>query len=247
MNISSLAASLFFSLLTPAFCVIAEPPANIDSAAPVAHVRSGDPYPLDTCPITGKKLGAMGDPDVKVYSGREIRFCCPACPAKFEKDLPASIAKVDEKIIADQSPLYPLKTSVVTGIDLPAKPYEFVFGNRLIRVGAESEKVEFLMNSVHFMAALDKAVVAQQSPGYPITKCPVSNEDFGGEMGKPVNDVVGGRLVMLCCKECKEDVEKNPAKYIAMVDAARAKGGTDSKPPKTSDHTDGHDNHDHGH
>ncbi|MFN7022051.1 MAG: hypothetical protein ACK4WH_12090 [Phycisphaerales bacterium] len=91
-----------------------------------ADERIGDPYPLDTCPITGKKLGAMGDPVTKLYDGREVRFCCPACPVKFEKDLKASVATLDEKIIKDQTPLYPLKTSVVTGKDLPAKPFEFV-------------------------------------------------------------------------------------------------------------------------
>jgi hypothetical protein len=41
-----------------------------------ADARVGDPYPLATCPITGKKLGSMGDPVIKVYDGREVRYCC---------------------------------------------------------------------------------------------------------------------------------------------------------------------------
>ncbi len=202
--------------------------------------RAGDPYPLDTCPITGKKLGTMGDPILKLYDGREVRFCCPACPAKFEKDLAANLAKLDEKIIKDQLPLYPLKTSVVTGKDLPGKPYEFAYGNRLIRLGAESEKAEFLKNAKKHLADLDKAVVDAQGKNYPIKTCPVSKEEFGGDMGKPVDMVVAGRLIRLCCKDCKKDVEKDPAKFVAMVDAAR-KGGMD-KPD--ADHT--HDDHNHG-
>jgi hypothetical protein len=189
-----------------------------------ASQHIGDPYTLDTCPISGKKLGAMGDPVVKVYDGREIRFCCSNCPEKFEKDLPASLAKVDEKIIKDQATLYPLKTSVVTGKDLPAKPYEFVYGNRLIRVGAESEKADFLKDPKKYLADLDKAVVSSQGPAYPLKACPISKDQLGGGDEKPVDMVLAGRLIRLCCKDCKGDLEKDPAKAIAMVDEARKSG-----------------------
>jgi YHS domain-containing protein len=213
-----------------------------ETAAPAkSGDRVGDPYPLDTCPISGKKLGAMGDPVVKVYDGREVRFCCPACPEKFEKDQAANFAKIDEKIIKDQGLLYPLKTSVVTGKDLPAHPYEFVYGNRLIRLGAESEKADFLKEPKKYLADLDKAVIEQQGTHYPLKTCPVSKDELGGDMGKPVDMVVGGRLIRLCCKDCKKDLEKEPTKFIAMVDAAR-KGEHDAKP----DHDDGdHGGHKH--
>src|SRR5262245_4279798 len=74
-------------------------PAPSTSGAAVKH--DGDPYPLATCPISGKKLGEMGKPVVKVYGagadgagGREIRFCCDKCPGKFEEDLAKSMAKL---------------------------------------------------------------------------------------------------------------------------------------------------------
>jgi hypothetical protein len=185
-----------------------------------ADDRLGDPYALDTCPTTGKKLGTMGDPVVKLYNGREVRFCCPACPAKFEKDQTTNVGIVDEKLIKDQGPLYPLKTSVVTGQDLPAKPHEFVHGNRLIRLGAESEKADFLKDPKKHLVTLDQAVVEQQGKDYALKTCPVSNEAFGGEMGEPVDLVIAGRLVRLCCKACKKGVEKDPAKFVAIVDAA---------------------------
>ncbi len=215
--------------------------------------RVGDPYPLYTCPITGKKLGAMGDPVTKVYDvagGREVRFCCPACPPKFEKDQAANLAKIDEKIIKDQGPLYPLKTSVVTGKELPAlpaKPYEFVYGNRLIRLGAESEKDDFIKDATKHFAALDKAVVEQQGKDYVLKSCPVSKEAFGGDMGESVDVVIANRLVRLCCKACKKDVEADPAKFIAMVDEARK--ANPPVPPKTAkpdaDHDKKHDDRDH--
>lgn len=204
------------------------------TAEPVKRV--GDPYPFDTCPITGKKLGAMGDPVTKVYDGREVRFCCPACPPKFEKDQAANLRKIDEKMIKDQAALYPLKTCVVTGKDLPEKPYEFVYGNRLIRLGTESERVDFIKDATKHLAALDKAVVEQQGMDYSLKTCPVSKEELGGDMGKPVDIVVAGRLVRLCCKDCKKDVEKDPAKFIAMVDEARK--GRAAKPHADHDKND---------
>lgn len=198
-------------------------PGHTDKPADAAKApeRVGDPYPFDTCPISGEKLGSMGEPFVKMYEGREVRFCCDGCPPRFEKDLAASMAKLDEKVVKDQTPLYPLKTSIVTGKDLPAKPYDFVYGNRLIRLGVEAEKAEFLKDPKRYIAELDKAVVAEQGRDYPLTKCPVSGEAYGGDMGEPVDMVYAGRLIRVCCKMCKKDIEKDPAKFIAMADAAR--------------------------
>ena len=48
------------------------------------------PYPLDTCVVSGEKLGEMGEPIVFVYTNKnvnqEIKFCCPSCKPKFLKD-----------------------------------------------------------------------------------------------------------------------------------------------------------------
>ena len=205
--------------------------------APAAKTpaRVGDAYPFATCPISGKQLGTMGDPVVKVYEGREVRYCCGGCPKKFEKDLQQSLAKLDAKIAADQGPIYPLKTSLVTGKDLPEKPFEFVYGNRLIRLGAEQERAEFAKAPAKYLATLDQAVVGAQGKGYPLKECPVSGEKYGGDMGDPIDLVVAGRLVRVCCKDCKKDVEKDPAKFIGLVDAAR-------KGEKPATH-EGHEQH----
>lgn len=204
----------------------AAPPAP---AKPAAAQRSGDAYPLPNCPISDSKLGSMGDAVVKIYEGREIRFCCKSCPPKFEKDLPKNLAMVDAAIIKDQAPIYPLKTSVVSGKELPAKPLDFVHGNRLVRVADESEKAEFLKDPAKHIAELDKAVVAAQGKDYPLSKCPVSDEALGS-MGKPLDVVLGGRLVRLCCKSCRKDLDKDPAKFIAMIDAARKSTPAPAKP-----------------
>jgi hypothetical protein len=198
-----------------------QPATPAPSAKTVAVKRVGDPYPFATCPISDAKLGEMGEAVTRLYDGREVRFCCDACPAKFEKDQAASLAKLDEKIIKDQGHLYPLKTSVVTGKDLPAKPVEFVYGNRLIRVGQEDEKTEFLKDPAKHLAALDKAVITTQGKDYPVARCAVSGEEFGGDMGEPAEVVMAGRLIKLCCKGCQKRLDKDPAKYIAQIDGAR--------------------------
>jgi len=193
--------------------------------AAAAATRAGDVYPFATCPISGKEIGTMGDAVVKVYDGREVRFCCDGCPPKFEKDLAGNFAKLDTKIVGEQAPIYPLKTSLVTGKDLPTDAVEFVYGNRLVRVGAAEEKAVFLKEAARFLAVLDKAVIEAQGKNYPLKTCVVSGEELGG-MGDALDRVVAGRLVRLCCKGCIKKLEKDPAKFIGLVDAARgAKGG----------------------
>jgi hypothetical protein len=50
------------------------------------------------------------------------------------------------------------------------------------------------------------------------------------EMGEPKNAVVAGRLVKLCCNQCRGDLEKSPAQFVAKVDAARKGGAKEGKP-----------------
>jgi len=49
--------------------------------------------------------------------------------------------------------------------------------------------------------------------------CPVSGEKLG-EMGKPVVFSYKEQEVKLCCKGCKKDFDKDPAKYMKLIRAA---------------------------
>ena len=49
-------------------------------------------YPLETCIVSGEKLGEMGKPVVFEYKGQEIKLCCKSCRKKFDKD-PAKFLK----------------------------------------------------------------------------------------------------------------------------------------------------------
>jgi YHS domain-containing protein len=55
-----------------------------------------------------------------------------------------------------------------------------------------------------------------------LTTCPVSGDKLGG-MGTPFVFEYKGQEVKLCCKDCKKDFDKDPAKYIKKIEVADAK------------------------
>lgn len=71
-----------------------EEPHNHDSGAP--PIAKGAEYPLGTCVVSGAELGSMGDPVVINHNGREVRFCCPACVAKFNAEPEVYLNRLDE-------------------------------------------------------------------------------------------------------------------------------------------------------
>ncbi len=48
--------------------------------------------------------------------------------------------------------------------------------------------------------------------------CVVSGDKLG-EMGKPVVFDYQGHEIRLCCKACRKDFDKDPAKYLKMLSA----------------------------
>lgn len=58
-------------------------------------------YPLDTCVVSGEKLGEMGPPIDYIHkeagkSDRLVRFCCKMCISKFKKDPAKYLKLIDE-------------------------------------------------------------------------------------------------------------------------------------------------------
>lgn len=54
------------------------------------------PYTLETCIVSGDKLGEMGKPFEYEYKGREIKFCCKNCVKDFQKDPAKYVKKIEE-------------------------------------------------------------------------------------------------------------------------------------------------------
>ena len=53
-------------------------------------------YPLETCVVSGEKLGGeMGAPVDYIYNNHLVRFCCNACVETFKKDPDKYLKKID--------------------------------------------------------------------------------------------------------------------------------------------------------
>lgn len=61
-------------------------PAPEPAPAPSPAPAPAAAYPLDTCPVSGEKLGSMGDPVVVDHGGVEVRLCCRGCLKAFNAD-----------------------------------------------------------------------------------------------------------------------------------------------------------------
>jgi type II secretory ATPase GspE/PulE/Tfp pilus assembly ATPase PilB-like protein len=145
------------------------------------------------------------------------------CVPKFEKDIKASLAALDQQIIDSQLPFYPTTTCIVSGESLGdedmGEPINYVHNNRLIRFCCKMCKGDFKKDPEAYIAKLDAAVITQQSESYPLTTCPISGEELG-DMGEAINVVYAGRLVKLCCNMCVPKFEANPMPTIEKIDAA---------------------------
>ncbi|MEN8716364.1 MAG: hypothetical protein ABF384_15735 [Verrucomicrobiales bacterium] len=75
-------ASAVTFLLASCSSTTADPHAGHDMSSMTGSTVK--PYTSDKCPVTGKKLGSMGDPVSIVHNGQEVKFCCPPCIAKFK-------------------------------------------------------------------------------------------------------------------------------------------------------------------
>lgn len=77
-----------------AFGATAADPAPKEKKEEKAKVK---PYPLETCIVSGDKLGEMGKPVVFVHDGQEIKLCCKDCRKDFDKDPAKYLKKLEKK------------------------------------------------------------------------------------------------------------------------------------------------------
>ncbi len=139
----------------------------------------------------------------------------------FQGAAQSSAPTGDAQVIAQQLPSYPLDTCPVSKepLDAMGKPLNLVHEGRLVRLCCKGCTKEFQKDPAATLKTIDEAVVKAQKASYPLAKCPVSSEELGG-MGEPLDFVNGTRLVRFCCKGCVKEFQKDPAKYMAQVDAA---------------------------
>jgi len=85
-------------------CASDSKPAKTATATAAATTAPG--YPLDTCVVSGEKLGEMGAPVDYIYKedgqpDRLVRLCCKMCIPKFKQD-PAKYLKLIDDAAAQK-------------------------------------------------------------------------------------------------------------------------------------------------
>ncbi|MBK7644782.1 MAG: hypothetical protein IPJ19_17360 [Planctomycetes bacterium] len=174
-------------------------------------------YPLDTCPLSGEKLGK--DAINVVKDGHLVRTCCNKCAAKVDA---AVIKKVEDAVVAAQLKSYPMDTCPMSGEKLDDKAISHVYGTRLVRFCCHKCEANFEKDSktaAATMAKLDKACVDAQLKTYKLKTCPVSGEELG-KMGEPVNYLYGTTLIRFCCNDCVKELDKDAQAILKKVHAA---------------------------
>lgn len=87
-------AALLLSGCSKSDPVLPTPPATPTQTSAATAAAKVKPYPLTTCPVSGEKLGEMGEPVSFVYQGQEIKLCCKNCRKDFDKDPAKFLSKL---------------------------------------------------------------------------------------------------------------------------------------------------------
>ena len=137
------------------------------------------------CPVQRDRLGVMGKPvKVNVPGGRPLYVCCESCRAEAEANPSEMLDRVEE-----------LKRTrvVATNPATNAAPVPPLSPERLAKV----------------LAGLDKLSPDDRKRAVTQRLCPVQEKPLG-LMGKPVELVLDGGTVFLCCASCEDDARADP-------------------------------------
>lgn len=206
--------------------------ASVWAAGPGKDGNSSAKVVNKKCPISGKPINGM---TFVTYKGKKVGFCCPGCPPEFLKwDDKKKDAFIEHAMSADTpEPMaktatwdgdpYTLATCQVTGEELgkmgPAPSKEI--DGREVRVCCSHCFGTIEKDKKKYFDKVDAAMAKDQRPYYPLTTCVVSHEPltYHGR-DKAIEFVYKNRLFRLCCHDCEKAIRKDPAKYVAALDAA---------------------------
>jgi len=125
------------------------------------------------------------------HNGKSIGLCCPGCGEAFLAwDEDRKDVFVANAMSKEATPSTPGAAPVRTPKDAASRDEAEERDNRVVR-------------------AEDGAAVRDQLMHYPLEACLVSGQPLGS-MGDPVNMLVDGRLVRLCCAGCIGALETDP-------------------------------------
>ena len=142
--------------------------AKLDAAIVQQQVAA---YPLEVCPISGKKLGSMGDPIQLVLDDTLVQLCCKGCVKKATAGAAAIVERVHDAAFAAQRAQYPLSKCVVSGEALGKKAVDVMYGTTLVRFCCEDCTAEFEKSPAECLAK----IAAARAPAAPTAE-PVKHE-----------------------------------------------------------------------
>lgn len=186
-------------------------------------IRHSHLFVLATCPVDGVALADAENPVAIIHEGQPIRFDSEACKMKFEANPAEYLKKINDQVIAAQKDSYPLDNCVVSGEKLGGEmgdPIDYVHnGTRLVRFCCKGCIGKFQKDPDKYLDKIDTAVVSSQIEDYPLSNCVVMGENKLVDE-EAINYVYGTQLVRFCCKDCVQDFEKSPEKYLGKINAA---------------------------
>lgn len=235
---------------------LAAAPALAQSGEGAGGSRTTEPAAINTvCPVSKEPIDGRSFVRHKEH---RIGFCCPGCESTFvswdsgRKDAfvsavvaneppaarPADPGQRDDAAAEAESQmlasLYPLSVCPVTGKALGSMgaPVVKKYDGREVRFCCAGCVPKFDSDLQTSFSKLDKQIVASQLPLYPLQTCVVAGGRLGS-MGEPDNFVYRNRLVRFCCAGCRGNFQKDPAKYLKLLDNAAAAQQRASYPLKT--------------
>jgi hypothetical protein len=119
---------------------------------------------------------------------------------------------------------YPLNSCLSCGgpLDESTQATTLVSSGRELKFCCLECVAPFIKDPSAGIASLESQIIASQKESYPLRTCIISGHELGG-MGEPVEYVHGNSLVRFCCAACIEPFEKGAVKFLAQIEAARAK------------------------
>jgi YHS domain-containing protein len=134
----------------------------------------------------------------------------------------------DEKAKKDA---YRLKICIVSGEQLGSmgEPFVYEYEGREVRFCCEGCVKRFEQNPEAYMNRMDEVIIASELTDYPLETCVVRGDSLG-KMGEPVDYVYDNHLVRFCCKGCIKAFEKEPDKYMAIIEKAREAKAAERSP-----------------
>lgn len=114
-------------------------------------------YPLDTCVVSGEKLGANSK-DI-IVGNRLVRLSSESCQSAFDAEPSKYLAKLDEAVIAKQSANYPFTKCVISDKELGDTFINYIVGNRLFKLAGDEYIGLFEENPSYYVRMLEQTEV----------------------------------------------------------------------------------------